>query len=345
MKKIYQVGPDIRLKGGISTVIRSISESNNINKMYQLHVIATTGESKISTFLKSIVNILKAKRGDIVHFHVASNGSFYRKYILYKIVRKNTKKVFHIHGGGFINFYKSANKLIKYFIKDMINQCDVIISVSNYMKNEIDLLFPSINSKSIKIYNGIDTGYNYISIDEKENIILFFGKLVEYKGIYDLLEVIENMKGFLMENNWKVVIAGNGEVDKVKNIITNKELSSVATVVGWIEGSKKEEILKKSKIIIIPSHVESFGIAAVEAMKYGNSVICTNVGALPEIIKDDINGFVVEKGNILKMEEKIKFAIGNKEMIKKMCCSNIVYSKNFSVEEMINNYIIQYEDL
>ncbi|WLF68998.1 glycosyltransferase family 4 protein [Clostridium septicum] len=345
MKNIYQVGPDKSLRGGISTVIREISFSEKINSIYSLKFISTISEKSIITFFRSLLKVIRIEDKSIVHFHVASNGSFIRKYLIYKLLKKNTKKIFHLHGGGFLNFYRNSNKILKYFIRDMLNGCEIIINVSDYMMKELNKEFPFIKDKAVRIYNGIDLNIDEKPFKEKENSILFLGKLVGYKGIYDLINVIDNIKGFLIEKKWNVVIAGDGEVDKVNEILKQKNLLSVVKVIGWVDGDAKKEVLSKSKIAIIPSHVESFGIAAIEAMAYGNSIVCSNVGALPEIIKNEVNGFVVEKGNINGFEEKITSLIQNEEKMKAIYNNNIKYCKIFSIDNMMDNFIKQYRSI
>lgn len=343
MKKVFQVGPDIKLKGGIATVIKNISDSEKLNDVYRIQLISTISDKKIISFIKSILQIRKARKEDIIHFHVASYGSFFRKYILYKILRKDTKQIFHLHGGGFINFYISSNKVIKYFIKDMLNGCDLIINVSNYMLEEMKKEFPSISNKVVKIYNGIDSNINSTGFENKGNTILYFGKLIEYKGIYDFIEVLISLKEFINEKKWNVIIAGDGEVERVNKLILEMQLDSFVSVVGWVAGKEKEEVLNKAKIVVIPSHVESFGIAAIEAMAYGNSIVSTDVGALPEIIKNNENGFVIKKGSIEGIANKIRKLIEDEKLMEKIYRKNTLYWREFTVDEMINNLIRQYE--
>lgn len=345
MKRVFQIGPDKNLKGGIATVIRQINESNSLNDKYNIRIIPTISTNKIITYIKAVIEVLNIEDKDIVHFHVASNGSFLRKYILFKILRKNTKKVIHIHGGNFINYYKNSGNLIKYFINDMIKNSNKIISVSEYMIKELKSEFTEYKDKFLKIYNGIELNEICINYEEKNNTIVYLGKLVEYKGIYDLISAIDYSKDILNNEGWNVIIAGNGEIDSVNKLIREKKIDNIVKVIGWIDGADKADMLRKSKIIIIPSHIESFGISAVEAMSFGNSVIATNVGSLPEIIIDNKNGFLVEKGNYIEIGEKIKKFIYDDMIGKDMCYKNIRYSKQFSKEVMIDKIVNVYDNL
>lgn len=345
MQKVVQIGPDKNLKGGIATVIRQISEANDLNNKYNIDIISTTNKNKIITYVKALLKVLNIKRESIIHFHVASNGSFLRKYLLFKLIRKSNKKIVHIHGGDFINYYKKSIKLIKYFIDDMLENSYKIISVSQYMVSELEGEFENYKSKILKIYNGIELNNIHIDYDEKEKKIVYLGKLAEYKGIYDLIRAIEYSKNDLKNEGWKVIIAGDGDVDLVRELIIEKKIDNIVDVIGWIDGTDKFDMLKKSKILIIPSHVESFGISAIEAMAFGNAIIASNVGALPEIIQNGLNGFIVEKENHIEIAENIKKMIYNDTIIKDMCYKNKKYSKQFSKEQMIEKIIEVYDNL
>lgn len=343
MKKVYQIGPKRTLKGGIATVINNINKSEVINKEYDIVNIETISEKGKVTFIKSIIDSFFIKKDSIIHFHVASKGSFFRKYIIFKVSPKKCKRIFHLHGGGFLNFYDNSNNKVKKMIKSMILKSDIIINVSDNMQNSLIDKFPQIKEKCVRIYNSIDYKGTNISFDEKENIILFMGKLIEHKGIYDLLDVILSVKEDIRKRGWIFKIAGNGEFEKVKKFIDDNSLNDIVDVLGWIGGEEKIKLLEKSKIFIMPSHVESFGISAIEAMEKGNLVIASDKGALPEIIKNNEQGYIIkEKGDYAKVLLKV---IDDESNLKIICKNNIVHSKLYSEEVIFDELLKTYKKL
>ncbi|MDK0864091.1 glycosyltransferase family 4 protein [Clostridium perfringens] len=343
MKKLYQVGPKRSLKGGIATVINNINKSDIIRNSYDIVNIETINEKGNIAFLKSLINSFFIEKDSIVHFHVASKGSFFRKYIIFNIVNSKSNKIFHLHGGGFLTFYDNSNKIIKRMIKKMILKSDIIINVSDSMQNALIVKFPEIKNKCVRIYNSIDYKGTNFRFEEKENIILFMGKLAEYKGIYDLLKSICSIKDEIRKRGWNFKIAGNGEIEKVKKIIQYNQLNDIVDVLGWIDGEEKNKLLEKSKIFIMPSHVESFGIAAIEAMEKGNLVIASDKGALPEIIKNGEQGYIVkDKKDYSKV---LLSTIDNESDLYKICLNNIYYSKRYSEEVIFNQLLNTYKKL
>jgi len=93
-------------------------------------------------------------------------------------------------------------------------------------------------------------------------------------------------------------------------------------------------IYNLSDIILIPSQEkESFSYVALESLKYKVPVVASNVGGLPEIIKNNVNGFVVNKKNSKEFEKKILYILNNKFRI-----IGSIAKKKFDFKVMAENY-------
>ena len=78
---------------------------------------------------------------------------------------------------------------------------------------------------------------------------------------------------------------------KARNIDGN------VTFFGWVEGGSKIEILKRASLFLLPSYGEGMPMCLLEAMGLGLPVVSTKVGGVPRIVKNGINGFVLEPGD------------------------------------------------
>lgn len=334
MKKVYIIGPSKELKGGIATVINQIVNNKDISQKYIIKDIATIKNNKINDYVRAIIKVNKIEYGSIVHINMASNGSFFRKALIIRMVKKRCKIVIHIHGGYFYNFYMNSSLIVRKYIKKTLESADKIICVSNYIKDNIEKIIDK-SDKTILINNSIKLESIDINLNTKENILLFMGKLIEYKGIFDLLKVVKEIKEQLEMLNWKVYIAGEGNVKEVERIINKYNLEKIVYFIGWISGDKKLKVLQKTKILLMPSYIESFGISCVEAMKYGNAIICTNIGGLSEIVKQDINGELFTPGDIEGFKRKIIRLITNDQLLAEYAYNNMEKCKEFAEEKMI----------
>lgn len=318
-KKIVHFGPSLEDKGGVVTVIKSILKLD-FNDRFKMEAIATTKEnSKILTFVKSIfITISKYVKGDvnIAHIHMASKGSFYRKSII-TIISKVFKipVIIHVHGACFKEFYAEMNWIMKKYCKYIFDSADNIIVLTESWK----VFFSEItDEEKIKIVS------NFVFVPEniKENIkddssiknILFMGRLGQRKGTFDLINAIEILVN--RTEKFKLILAGDGEIEKCKAMIKEKQLDKFIDIVGWINNEQKEQYLRNGDLLVLPSYFESFGLSLVEAMSYKIPVIASWGGEMSEVVRDNIDGLLINPGDVGDLADKLYVLITDKKMRK-----------------------------
>lgn len=337
---ILTIGPDYHNhKGGIGSVIEIYSK---YFQNFKFLASFKEGSSfyKSLFFIRSIFRLFQLLIIDhkikIVHIHGASYGSFFRKFVCFVIAKYIFQKkiIYHIHGAEYQLFYFHSNKFIKKLIKSFINNADLIICLSTAWKTFFKLNF---NPKNIEIVPNI-IDYPSLSNSKKDDtilILLFLGMIGQRKGIFDLLEVISNNKGKYI-GKIKLVIGGNGEVERLSNIIRDKRLEDLIEFVGWITDEKKIAWLQKANIYILPSYNEGLPISILEALSYGQSIIASNVGGISEIVFPYINGILIEPGNLSEIESAINFFIKNPEVMKIYGAESIQVSKKYFPESVVS---------
>jgi len=249
----------------------------------------------------------------IIHIHGSKKGSFYRKSVfimISKIFKKNV--VYHQHAGEFQDYYQKSS--YKKLIVKIINLCDKLIVLSQSWKNfYLDI---GISNEKLIVLNNIVTPPVSIfprSIDEKLHL-LFLGEIRQAKGIYDLLNVINDNKEILKD---KILLRIGGIVvdGDLNAFIEENGLSSIVAYEGWVSGSKKSECLEWADVFILPSYYEGLPMSILEAMSYARPVISTNVGGIPEILHSHENGILIEPGNLEQIGDGLSFFIENPEKV------------------------------
>lgn len=314
--KVLFLGIDWRNpKGGIASVEKVYA---TIFSPFQFVCTVVNGSSilKLFIFIVAVFHFLYymvfKKNIKIVHVHGASNTSFYRKRIfIYWAKFFNKKVVYHVHGGGFKEFALKHGTIVK----DTLKKCDVVVVLSNSWK---DFFVKELGCKNVVIIkNPIEYPvYNHLS-KQGPCILLFLGLLCKEKGIYDLLEVISENKN-VYKNKLILRFAGNGDVRYVLNILKQLKIEDLAFYEGWVSGNKKIELLNKADIYVLPSYYEGLPISILESMAYHLPIISTNVGGIPEILKNEINGFIIEPGDKKGLKNAINQLLDNVEIRKKM---------------------------
>lgn len=149
-------------------------------------------------------------------------------------------------------------------------------------------------------YISIEKLRSKLNLSQDDFVVLLIGRLEESKGH---LLFIEEVKNFILENrNIKVIFAGEGSL--------RKEIEDKVQQYGLgnnfkLPGNRKDipELITISDILVQPSVWEGFGLTIAEGMVYEKIVVASNVGGIPELIKDGENGFLFDinsRGDLLK---------------------------------------------
>jgi glycosyltransferase involved in cell wall biosynthesis len=142
---------------------------------------------------------------------------------------------------------------------------------------------PQIENKSVKIHNFLPTLNNRENETKKGSYFLYMGRLIHEKGVLSLV------KAFNQRPDYKLKISGTGpllnEILELKN--------SNIEYVGFNSGEHLKDLIINCSYVILPSEwYETFGMVILEAFSFGKPVLASSIGAIPEIIEDQENGFL-----------------------------------------------------
>lgn len=309
-------------KGGIAVVLNSYS------RIYQKFniIVNSNGKNAVANLVQLLfsliattLKLLLCTKIKIVHIHTASNNSFRRSAMFITLARVFRRKVIiHVHGGGFKEYYEKNTA----FVHKNLLKCDTIIALTQHWKD----FFNGLGFENVVIVPNIvdspliqEKKYN----DGKVHII-YLGLITKSKGIYDLLDVINEHKTEF-ENKITLHIGGNGETETLKKMISDCSLQDIVIFEGWVSGDKKEELLNNADIFILPSYTEGLPISILEAMSYSLPIISTPVGGIPEVVKDGENGIIIKPGEKYALFNAIKELTNNKGLREEM--GKISYQK------------------
>jgi glycosyltransferase involved in cell wall biosynthesis len=233
----------------------------------------------------------------------------------------------HIHGGAFAEYY-NTNPV---WIKSMLERCDVVIALTAYWE---DFFKNKVGCKNVVQVNNIISApqYNGATKDKKCRHLLFLGKICKDKGIYDLIEVINEHKS---EFNGKIKlhIGGSGEVNKMKRMIEEGSLQYIIEYEGWVSGDKKTDLLNHCDVYVLPSYKEGLPISILEGLSYGHYIISTTVGGIPEIITNEKTGILFTPGDKDALYRALKEVVNNRR-ISETKEARIEISKHYFPEEV-----------
>jgi glycosyltransferase involved in cell wall biosynthesis len=153
--------------------------------------------------------------------------------------------------------------------------------------------------KKIFIFpNGINSVEGTFAIDFKNEVsIIYVGRLIDYKGVEYLIRAVSDIR-----MPYKLTIVGNGPHRVyLEGISPDKNIMFL----GEKKFQEVEQYIRKSHVLVLPSLTENLPNVILEALAFGVPVIATNVGAIPEIIKDSVNGYIVNPQSSKEISQAI----------------------------------------
>lgn len=204
------------------------------------------------------------------------------------------------------------------------NHC-YYISISNADRN------PDLNYLAT-VYHGIDIA-EFTFIEKPANYLLYFGRIHPDKGTAEAIHIARTV-------GMKLYIAGIIQDKEYYNHQVAPHIDNVNTIyMGSVGPKKRNELLGNAYALLHPIHFhEPFGLSVIEAMACGTPVIAFNKGSMPEVIKDNKTGFLVQ--NVQEACEKIPFL----PTINRKDC-RLWIEEQFTREIMTDNYIKVYQQV
>ena len=190
-----------------------------------------------------------------------------------------------------------------------------IIVSSNYMK---DLLvqnkIPSGKIRILPCFTQIHD-LDAPAFPPNQNIILYVGLIHIIKGVDKLIAALK-----YVENDFRAIIIGEGDyLAQYKNLATELGLEKKIQFIGWVPNEELRSYYRQASVLAMPSWwAEAFGIVGIEAMANARPVVAFRTGGIPDWLDDGETGYLVERGDIKGLAEKISLLLDNKELARRM---------------------------
>lgn len=292
----------------------------------------------IKGILKSISIVRSNDINIVISFFAVPSG----------IIALFLKKLFHISyiislrgfdvPGHLTKEYKYYQKYSFTIIKKVLASADKIVAVSAYLANLAKHTFPNLNIDIIP--NAVrqvskKAGHKKISSKVK---ILTVGRLNPLKKLDSLINSIKLIKS---KKDFELVIVGDGpERKKLENEVKKLSLEKKVKFIGWIKREKIEKLYQESDIFVLPSIEEAMSNVLLEAISFGHPIVAINIPSSREIVKDNLNGFLIPQNHITKMAEKISKLINDPVLRKNFGLISLKIAKKYSIEKMVKSYEI-----
>lgn len=313
---------------GSSMVGETIKDSQLLNNNFDCifinllmsRTVKETGKPNISKMSRFVVIWFKllfkviSQKPDLCYYALSTTGSaFLKDSMLITLLRIfNIKTIFHLHNKGIAGYKDNLiyNSLYKFIFKK-----SNVILLSKHLYFDIEKYVAA--DKVYYCPNGIMDYHHSTSSKIHENKvfkILFLSNLIETKGVFDLIdacEILQN-KGLKFQCEF---IGGEGDIteEQFNDYVGKKKLSQNVKYSGKRFGMEKEKAYTASDAFVFPTFYpnECFPLVLIEAMQYALPIISTFEGGIPDMVDDENTGFLIQRGNVDLLAEKIEFLMWN----------------------------------
>lgn len=299
--------------------------------------------SKALNYIKTISTlkrIIKEFSPTIMHAHFASS------YGLIGALSGFKPFIISCWGYDIVSFPKKSF-IHRCIMKYNFSKANKILTTSYYMKDEVALY----SDKNVEVTPfGIDIEkfkpckVEGALFNPNDIVIGTVKALEEVYGIEYLIKAFKSVRDENEELSLKLLLVGGGpQENELKKLVKTLDIEDEVIFAGRV---KHEEVINFHNMIDISvylSNNESFGVAVIEASACGKPVVVSNVGGLPEVVRDGLTGYVVPKGDIASAVKAIQLLVKDANLRKiigengrKYVMQN--YNWDGNVQAMINIY-------
>jgi glycosyltransferase involved in cell wall biosynthesis len=308
-------------QGGIDRMMASLrgEAERQSQPALRIRFAATRGTGHIAfsiwhmvLFIARMLGLRLAGRLDVLHLNLAIQGSTWRKLILAAVARLlGVPYVLHLHGSEYQAFWTSEATRRNRAIIWLFSHAARVIVLGTVWRNFVLSRLPELGSRVIVVPNAAPRPPMEHRGGGSLVHILFLGRVGDRKGVPQLGEALARMRA---DPSWRATIAGDGHVDAARRKAAELSLTDRVDIPGWVGPDKVADLIAGADIMVLPSFHENLPISIIEAMAAGLAVVATPVGAVEDIITDQVNGLLVPPGDIDALTVALRLLVADRSL-------------------------------
>jgi glycosyltransferase involved in cell wall biosynthesis len=301
---------------GLNPLIIIIKETraphfaDNFKSALPLYIESVIVESTSALDFKLPAKIFSNIRDQTLPVVLHTHG--FKALVATYLIKKSALHTHTHHGDTSHTLKVRLYEMLAFYV---MKKCDLIFAVSEQIKTDLDRKFskktPVLfinNMLSFSNVSKVRKDRELKSNDPKKVVeLIFVGRLSPEKGLLNFLECFRDHP---LKNNFHLSIIGDGPEKKIidEYIVTNK-MGNLVTSYGYVADPSSH--FKTPDVLIMPSLREGLPMTLIEALASGIPVIANKVGGIPNLINQDINGYLSEDHSIESWTEVLNRTIEN----------------------------------
>jgi D-inositol-3-phosphate glycosyltransferase len=244
---------------------------------------------------------------------------------------------------------------------DLVEKVDVLIAATPAERVQLMWLYGADLQKIAVIPPGVDPerfrpipprqARQAVGVPGQAQMLLFVGRIEALKGIDTLLRAIAVLKEQLMCSLEDICLSiiggepdGNPEMARLEALREDLGIGELVTFLGAKDQNKLAGFYSAATVVIVPSHYESFGMVALEAMACGTPVIASEVGGLAYLVQDGVTGFHVPDQDPIELAERMCLLLHNPALREEMSAAAVLRAREYAWPGIADRIMTLYQD-
>ncbi len=248
--------------------------------------------------------------------------------------------------------------------KQVLRRADRIIAATIAEVTQLRFLYKAPANKMVVIPPGVDVSHfypipgdeakMYVGLKPDDRMVLFVGRIEPLKGVDTLIQAMSCLQ---LKDGHKVHLAIIGgdpsaspqemsvEMARLQKLCDDLCIGQLVVFLGKRDQDRLPYYYSAAELLVMPSHYESFGMVALEAMACGTPVIASEVGGLAYLVRDGETGFTVPDQEPELLSEKINWLLDDRELHRTMSERAVEYAQDYAWEKIAAQIVDVYKEL
>jgi glycosyltransferase involved in cell wall biosynthesis/LmbE family N-acetylglucosaminyl deacetylase len=220
-----------------------------------------------------------------------------------------------------------------------LRRAKLLISPSFAHAHEIQRELGATHPPIVVVPNGLNVEHveRDLEIQRRPQTVLYVGRIERRKGISTLLEAAAQTKESFPKSHF--VFAGDFHSSlsesEFQSLVRQYGLAAHVELLGAVGWQALSDWYQRSVISVLPSHYETFGVAALEPMAFGTPVIATSGGALSEVVESEVSGKLVAAGDARALAGALKELLTNVDSRERMGKAAVERAATFDIRRLL----------
>jgi D-inositol-3-phosphate glycosyltransferase len=248
--------------------------------------------------------------------------------------------------------------------KQVLGRVDRVVAATIAEVTQLRFLYKAKASQLVTIPPGVDVSHFYpipadeaklyVGLKPEDRMVLFVGRIEPLKGVDTLIKAMSCLQLRQGERVHLAIIGGDpgaspremsAEMARLQKLCDDLSVGQTVVFLGKRDQDKLPYYYSAAELLVMPSHYESFGMVALEAMACGTPVIASEVGGLAYLVRDGETGFTIPDQEPEALCEKISWLLNDRDLHATMSQRAVEYAQDYAWEKIATQIVSVYQGL